>query len=289
MFWNFAGTVPSSASGSSGGDAPSGGGGGGGGAPKQTALYFQVVDPTDAKKIYTKSVCVEIYSRTWIPQFMGTGCSGTDGRINVLVGDAKVSIRVFELGNGAVYKEYLGEVASDVFTLDGGTFFAGTTRYAISLPGAKSEAVTPAPTPTPTATPTPTPTPTPVVTPAPTPTPTPTPTPSPTATAAKSSFFTITTSKANLTKINLRTARVNSSIKLSRSVQVTIPNVGTKTVLVRTVVKDPSGKSYPVASGKTAKNKSYVAPTIRFVKTGNYTVTVTIGTVKRVVTIKVSK
>jgi hypothetical protein len=76
---------------------------------------------------------------------------------------------------------------------------------------------------------------------------------------------------------------------MSRSVQVTIPNVGTKTVLVRTVVKDPSGKSYQIASRTTTKNKSFVAPTIRFVKAGNYTVTVTIGTVKRVLTIKVSK
>jgi hypothetical protein len=55
-------------------EAPAGGGGGGGGgAPKQTALYFQVVDPADPTKIYTKSVCVEIYSRTLIPQFMGSG------------------------------------------------------------------------------------------------------------------------------------------------------------------------------------------------------------------------
>jgi uncharacterized delta-60 repeat protein/uncharacterized repeat protein (TIGR02543 family) len=209
-----------------------GGGGGGGGAPKQTALYFQVVDPTDATKIYTKPVCVEIYSRTLFPQFMGTGCSGADGRINVLVGDAKVSIRVFELGNGAVYKEYLGEVANDTFTLDGGTFFAGTTRFAISLPGAKSEPFTPAPTPTPTptpiATPTPTATPTPVATPTPTPSATPSVTPTPTAspTATKSTFFSTTTSTKNLTKVTLRNSSAAVSTKVGKSLQVTISQWG---------------------------------------------------------------
>ena len=242
-----------------------GGGGGGGGAPKQTALYFQVVDPTDATKIYTKSVCVEIYSRTLFPQFMGTGCSGADGRINVLVGDAKISIRVFELGNGAVYKEYLGEVASDTFTLDGGTFFAGTTRFAISLPGAKTEPVTPAPvatpTPTPVATPTPTPTatPTPVATPTPTATPTPSATPSatptPTPVATKSTFFATKSSTKNLTKLTVKNSSAAVSTKVGKSLQITIPTVGSKSVAVKLSIKDPSGKSYTVASATVAKNK----------------------------------
>jgi uncharacterized delta-60 repeat protein/uncharacterized repeat protein (TIGR02543 family) len=271
-----------------------GGGGGGGGAPKQTALYFQVVDPTDATKIYTKPVCVEIYSRTLFPQFMGTGCSGADGRINVLVGDAKVSIRVFELGNGAVYKEYLGEVANDTFTLDGGTFFAGTTRFAISLPGAKSEPFTPAPTPTPTptpiATPTPTATPTPVATPTPTPSATPSVTPTPTAspTATKSTFFSTTTSTKNLTKVTLRNSSAAVSTKVGKSLQVTIPTVGTKNVAVKVSIKDPSGKSYTVASAAIAKNKGYVTPVVKFAKAGSYTMTISAGTSKRTVRVKVA-
>jgi hypothetical protein len=279
-----------------------GGGGGGGGAPKQTALYFQVVDPSDSSKIYTKSVCVEIYSRTLFPQFMGTGCSGADGRINVLVGDAKVSIRVFELGNGAVYKEYLGEVASDTFTMDGGTFFAGTTRYAISLPGAKSEAVTPAPTttPTPVVTPTPTPTPTPVATPTPTPTPTPsateipaptiTPVPNPTFTTnvPKSNYFATTTSTKNLTKATLKNSTAAVSTKVGKSLQVSIPTVGTKNLLVKVSVKDPSGKSYVIATTTVAKNKGYLAPIVKFSKPGTYTISLFIGTTKKIVTVKVA-
>jgi hypothetical protein len=134
--------INAATSGGSGGDA-GGGGGGGGGAPKQTALYFQVVDPTDATKIYAKSVCVEIYSRTLVPQFMGSGCSGTDGRINILAADGKVSIRVFELGNGAVYREYTGEIATDTFTIDSGAFFPGTTRWVITFSKAVAPPVAP--------------------------------------------------------------------------------------------------------------------------------------------------
>jgi subtilisin family serine protease len=278
-----------------------GGGGGGGGAPKQTALYFQVVDPSDVTKIYTKSVCVEIYSRTLFPQFMGTGCSGSDGRINVLVGDAKVSIRVFELGNGANYKEYLGEVANDTFTLDGGTFFAGTTRFAISLTGPKSEpVVTPTPTPTPVATPTPTPTPTPIPVATPTPSPSPTataipgpsvtPTPNPTFTsnAPKSTFFTTTTSTKNLTKVQIKNTTTAVRTKVGKSIQMSLASVGTKSTVVKVTIKDPSGKSYVVSSTAVAKNKAFSSPIIKFAKAGTFAISVNIGTSKRVVTVKVT-
>jgi hypothetical protein len=88
---------------------------------------------------------------------MGTACSGNEPRINVLSGNGKVSIRVFDLGNGSNYREYFGEVINDTFTMESGTYFPGTTRYVVSVPKAKSEAVTPAPTPTPTPTPAPAP------------------------------------------------------------------------------------------------------------------------------------
>ena len=286
------------ASSSSGGDA-GGGGGGGGGAPKQTALYFQVVDPTDSTKIYTKSVCVEIYSRTLSPQFMGTGCSGTDGRINILAADGKVSIRVFELGNGAVYREYLGEIATDTFTIDGGAFFPGTTRWVVTFSKASAPVVTPTPTPTPTPvvtptpTPTATPTPTPTVTPTPSPSPTPTatasPTPTPSPTAAKSTFFATTQSTKNLTKVSLRSASSSTSSKVGKSLQVTVASVGTKTVPVKVSVKDPAGKSYQIASVTVSKNKAYSGPIIKFAKPGTYVITTYVGTTKKVVTVKVAK
>jgi hypothetical protein len=285
-------------------EAPSGGGGGGGGgAPKQTALYFQVVDPTDQTKIYSKPVCVEIYSRTLIPQFMGSGCSGADGRINVLVGDAKVSVRVFALGDGANFREYIGEVANDSLTLEKVSFFAGTTRFAITLPGAKE--VTPAPTPIPTPTPSPSPTVEPTPTPKPSPIPTPSPSPgeperifvpleptaspSPSPTATKSTFFTTTTSTSNLTKVALKSSVAAVSTKVGKSLQVTVASVGTKTVPVKVSVKDPAGKSYQIASVTVSKNKSFASPIVRFAKSGTYVITTYVGVTKRVVTVKVAK
>jgi hypothetical protein len=199
---------------------------------------------------------------------------------------------VFELGNGAVYKEYIGEVANDTFTMEGGVFFAGTTRFAISLPGAKSEPGTPAPTPTPVVTPTPTPTPvatpTPTVTPTPVVTPAATPTPTPSPSSTKSTYFSTTKSTKNLTKVTVKKATTAISTKVGRSLQVTIPTVGTKNVVVRLTIKDPSGKVFTVASKAVAKNKGYVTPVIKFAKAGTYGVTITLGSVKRVLTVKVA-
>jgi hypothetical protein len=280
-----------------GGDA-GGGGGGGGGAPKQTALYFQVVDPANAATKYTKGACVEIYSRTLIPQFLGSGCSDAEGRINILSADAKVTIRVFALGSGAVYKEYLGEVANDVFTMEGTTYFPGTTRFTVTLPGATTTTPTPvtptpsptpvAPTPTPTPTATPTPTPTATPTPTPTPTATPTPTPSPTA-AAKSTFYTTTTSTKNLTKSSLVKSSTSLTSKVARSLQLSLKTIGTKTATVKLVVKTPDNKSYTLRSSTIAKNKGFVGPVIRFSKPGTFVFTLTVGSTKKLVTVKVSK
>jgi vacuolar-type H+-ATPase subunit H len=109
------------------------GGGGGGGGPKLSAIYFQLVDPFDPTKIYTKPACVDIYSRTLIPQFMGTACSSNDGRINILVADAKISVRVYELGNGSVYREYVGVVENDTITIDDSKYFGSTTRWIVNV------------------------------------------------------------------------------------------------------------------------------------------------------------
>jgi hypothetical protein len=216
-------------------------------------------------------------------------------------------VRVFALGDGANFREYIGEVANDTFTLENVSFFPGTTRFAISLPGAKT--VTPTPSPTPTPTPSPTPTPTPTVEPTPTPKPSPIPTPSPspgeperifvpleptakpspTPTATKSTFFSTTTSTSNLTKVALRSATTAVSTKVGRSLQATVASVGTKTVPVKVVVKDPAGKSYQIASVNVAKNKSFASPIVKFAKAGTYVITTTLGTTKRVVTVKVTK
>ena len=70
---------------------------------------------------------------------------------------------------------------------------------------------------------------------------------------------------------------------------MTVKSVGTKTVPVKVVVKDPAGKSYQIASRTVAKNKSFASPIVKFAKAGTYVITTTLGTTKRVVTVKVAK
>ena len=78
------------------------------------------------------------------------------------------------------------------------------------------------------------------------------------------------------------------STKVGKSLQVTIPTVGTKNVVVKVTVKDPAGKVYTVASSTVSKNKGYVAPIVKFAKVGTYTVTILTGTNKKIVTVKVA-
>jgi len=58
---------------------------------------------------------------------------------------------------------------------------------------------------------------------------------------------------------------------------------------VKLTMKDPSGKSYTIASATVAKNKAYTSPKVKFAKAGSYVVTLSVGTSKKVVTVKVSK
>ena len=74
---------------------------------------------------------------------------------------------------------------------------------------------------------------------------------------------------------------------MGKTLQITIPTVGAKSLTVKVSIKDPSGKSYTIATIRVAKNKPYVTPTIKFSKPGNYLVSISLGTVKKVVTVKV--
>jgi len=89
--------------------------------------------------------------------------------------------------------------------------------------------------------------------------------------------------------VSLKNATAAVSTKVGKSLQVSIPTVGTKNVAVKVSVKDPSGATYTVASTTVAKNITYSSPAINFAKTGTYVMTVTTGITKKVVTIKVSK
>ena len=113
--------------------------------------------------------------------------------------------------------------------------------------------------------------------------PTPTPTPTP-----KSTFFSTTTSTANLEKLTVTRATTTETVKAGKSLQVRLSTVGSKSLLVKVQVKDPSGKSYQIASRSVEKNKSFSTPIMKFAKKGTYVVTINLGTSKRVITVKVA-
>jgi hypothetical protein len=92
-----------------------------------------------------------------------------------------------------------------------------------------------------------------------------------------------------LTKVTAKKSTTAVSTKVGKSLQVSIPTVGAKSVVVKVSIKDPAGATYTVASTTVAKNKAYSSPKVNFSKTGTYVMTLTAGTTKKVVTIKVSK
>ena len=106
---------------------------------------------------------------------------------------------------------------------------------------------------------------------------------------AKSTYFAVTTSSKNLTKIAITKAITSTKIKVGNSLQFKIGTVGKKDVKVKVSLTDPSGKSYSVASKSIAKNKSYSSPIMKFSKAGNYTITTSVGSAKKVIMVTVSK
>jgi hypothetical protein len=107
--------------------------------------------------------------------------------------------------------------------------------------------------------------------------------------AAKSTYFAITTSTKNLSRVAVTKAATTAKVKLGKSLQLMIASVGNKAALVKVSVKDPSGKSYQVASKSIAKNKSYSSPIMKFSKVGKYTITTFVGSAKKVIMVTVSK
>jgi hypothetical protein len=93
----------------------------------------------------------------------------------------------------------------------------------------------------------------------------------------------------NLTKVSLTKSRTSISSRVTKSLRLSLKTIGTKTATVKLVVKTPDGKSYTLRSSKIAKNKGFVGPVIKFAKPGTYVFTLSTGSTKKLVTVKVSK
>jgi hypothetical protein len=59
--------------------------------------------------------------------------------------------------------------------------------------------------------------------------------------------------------------------------------------VVKSTIKDPSGKIITLPTTKVAKGKSYSSPILSFKKPGVYTMTMTVGSVKKTVKITIKK
>lgn len=174
--------------------------------------------------------------------------------------------------------------------------------------------IAPAPVPSPASTPTaiPTPKPTPSAQPLPTSKATPTPSsvptpmasnspssnPSPSAAissvlpakpiAANTSVAVVSNSikPASVVQLNSGESVKTASVKKNSTFALTLPSVA-KGTTVKQVLKGPDGKSFTLVSGTTTVAGQVSSPILKFAKPGKYTLTITLGTKNKVVTISV--
>jgi len=114
---------------------------GGGGTPTPTFIYLISTDPSDPIKIYSKPVCVEIFSLSSLK--LGSSCSDSNGHLSLQIESGKVALRVFEKELPESYREYFAEVVGARILLQNGIIFSGTNRYAVSAPLRKESQITP--------------------------------------------------------------------------------------------------------------------------------------------------
>ena len=88
--------------------------------------------------------------------------------------------------------------------------------------------------------------------------------------------------------VTLNNATTKISTKVGKSLQIKIPTVGTKKVVVKVSLKDPSGKSYAIASTTVEKNMAYSMPKLNFAKPGLYTISLLLGNLKKTLTVRIA-
>ena len=118
-------------------------------------------------------------------------------------------------------------------------------------------------------------------------TPTPTPTPTPSSTSEQGLAF--SNSTTNISRVTLKGNSLTLTLKIGRTLRVSIPTVGSKSTRVVTMVKPLTGKSVKLGSVIVTKNKGYLTPGIKFTKAGTYTMSITVGSVSKKVVIKVPR
>ena len=109
------------------------------------------------------------------------------------------------------------------------------------------------------------------------------------AAAKKSDYFAVTTSTKNSNTFTTSSSNAQTFTTVGRAIKITIRPVGSKAVVVKSTIKDPSGKIITLPTTTVAKGKSYSSPILSFKKPGVYTMTITVGGVKKTVKITIKK
>ena len=92
--------------------------------------------------------------------------------------------------------------------------------------------------------------------------------------------------KASLVKV-VTAASATLAIATTKTLQLNLGKVAAGTLVVQTV-KGPTG-THTLSSAKVKVAGSVLSPVLKFTTPGTYVSTITIGKIKRIVTIKVTK
>jgi hypothetical protein len=109
------------------------------------------------------------------------------------------------------------------------------------------------------------------------------------AEAKKSDYFAVTNSSKNSSTFTTSSSVSQAFTTVGRSIKITVLSVFTKAVVVKSTIKDPSGKVIALPTTTVAKGKRYSSPILNFKKPGVYTMTITVGSVKKTVKITIKK
>lgn len=88
-------------------------------------------------------------------------------------------------------------------------------------------------------------------------------------------------------QLNQSNATKTVQVRKNSTLVVALPNIP-KGTLVKETIKGPDGKTFTIISGKANAKGVVKSPVLKFKKPGTYTITITAGKLKKVVSVRVS-
>ena len=252
-------------------------------APAEVPITLKVVDPRDTSKIIPVNACAELFHLNGATLTLtSAGCINASGLINLSALEGDFKINVFLAANRGGLISHTGKVTSGVLSITGLTPVAGSGIYVVTV---LASAITSSPSPTPSASATPTPSASP--TPKPTTSASPTPSASPSPSAAVKALVIVVSGSASTIKKTLTSASTTISQKLSKTLRFSIPSIKKGTSVAITLV-DPTKRKVALPSVRAAKTGTFLTSALKFVRVGNYAITISAGKLKRSVLVKVT-